>query len=63
MRQRDLAVFVLQDVGICPLQDSRRSAAEAHCVIAQRRAAAASLDTDEADLLVGEKFVEGADGV
>src|ERR1035437_1650161 len=63
MRQRNLAIFILQDVGIRALQDARRSSAEAHRMIAQRRAAAASLDSDEANLRVGKKFIKRANGI
>jgi len=63
VRQSDLAVLILQDVGISSLQDARHAAAEAHRVIAERGAATARLHADEPDLLVGEKLVERADGI
>ena len=63
MRERDLAVLVLQDVRIGALQNARRAAPEAGRVLAQRRAAAAGLDADEPHLAVGEELIERADGV
>ena len=55
MGERDLAVFVLQDVGDrCPA-DAGRAALEAGGVLAQRRAAAAGLDADQPHLASGMK--------
>src|ERR1017187_9130036 len=63
MRQRDLAVLVLQHIGISALQDPRRTAAKTHCMLAQFSAASAGFDANEADLAVLKEFVKCADGV
>ena len=54
MRERDLAVFILQHIGVGALQHSRRAALEPRRVLAQRRAAAAGLDADEPHFAVAE---------
>ena len=47
MRQRNLAVLILQNVGIRALQDSWRSTPEARRMIAQSSAASARLHADQ----------------
>jgi hypothetical protein len=65
----DLAIFVLQDVGVGALQNARASASEAlvggeACgVLAKPVAAAASLDTDHFYAGILEEFVEETNGV
>jgi hypothetical protein len=63
VRQRDLAVFILQHVGIGALQHAGRSALEARRVIAERLAAAAGFDADQANFLSSGELVERADGI
>ncbi len=59
----DLAVVILQDIGIGSLEDARCSAAEACSVLSETRAAATGFDADEADVFIRNELVKGADGV
>ena len=54
MGLRDLAVLILQHVGIGALQNAGSAAAEAGRVLAQRGSAAAGFDADEPHVAVGE---------
>ena len=65
----DLAVIVLQHIGVSALEDAGSRAGEtlvggqARGVFAKTLAAAAGLDTNHFHVRVIEKFVEQADGV
>src|SRR5208337_4490653 len=65
----DLAVFVLQDVGVGALEDAGARAGEAlmsgeaRGVIAEAVAAASSFDADHFHVSVFQEFVEESDGI
>ena len=63
VRERNLSCRVLQKIRICSLQHSGRAAAKACRVFAQLRAASASFNSDQLNLLVLDKFVKNADGI
>src|SRR5277367_4318479 len=63
MRERYLAVVILQQVRKCALQNARRSATKARCMFAEFYSAASGLNSDQADARIGDELVEGSDGV
>src|SRR5690348_997670 len=69
MRRGDLAVLVLQNVGVGTLEDARARAhktlvrGEARGVLAKLSAAAAGLDANHFHIGVGQELVKQADGI
>src|SRR5580704_11471956 len=63
MRERNLSIFVLQQIRIGALQNAGRSAMKARGMLAKFLAAAASFNADQADLSVGDEFEEGSNGI
>ena len=63
MRQRDLAVGVLQKIAVCAVQHARRSAAETRRVHPQFLAGAARFHADQLHALVADEGMKDADGV
>jgi len=61
--ERDLAVFILQQVAVSALEHARSTAAKARRMIAQRAAAAAGFDANQFHSGVRKKRVEDADRV
>ena len=60
VRERDLAVLVLQNVGEGSLQDARDAALEARGVLAKGRSAASGFDADQFYFLVFDEVVENS---
>ena len=58
-----LAVFILEQVGHCPVQYSWPSCAEGCRVPTSLHAIPAGFQTNQAHIFVGHKWVEHADGV
>src|SRR5215470_14500925 len=63
MRGRDLAGFVLQNVGESSLQNAGSASTKAGGVIAEPLASSSSFDSDQLDLLVFDEVVEDANRV
>src|SRR5215472_6454902 len=63
MRGRNLPVRILQHVGVCTLQNTRRSAAEASSMVDKALAAAARLHADQLHPFVLDELVEDPDSV
>src|SRR5260370_25949659 len=69
MRRGDLAVFVLQNVSVSPLQHARARSGktlmrgQARGVFTEFTAAATSLDADHFHIFVAEKLMKEADGI
>src|SRR5579862_5482164 len=63
MRERDLAVIVLQQIAAGALQNSGSSPGETGRMLAQLRAMPAGFDADEANIRIGNESVEDADRV
>src|SRR6185312_792212 len=63
MRERDLAVGILEQIAVGALENARRSAGEARGMVAKAGAASTGLHTDELDGRVFEKRMENANGV
>src|SRR5262249_49734824 len=59
--ERDLSVFVLQEIAAGAVQNSGGSSAEAGGMLAERRSAASGFDADELDGGIGNESVEDAD--
>ena len=59
----DLAVVILQDVGVGALQNAWCATTEARGVIAEVRTAATGFDADEANVFVRDKFEKCTDRV
>src|SRR6267142_7034204 len=69
MRGGDLTIAILQDVGVCALQDAGARAcvallrAQARGVLAEFTPAAAGFDTDHFHISIAQKSVEKPNGV
>jgi len=61
--ERDLAVFILQQVAVSALEHARSTARKRRRMIAQRAAAAAGFDANQFHSGVRKKRVEDADRV
>src|SRR6267143_1960401 len=63
MRQINLSIVTLEQIGHGALQDSRLSSGKTHGVLSARNPQAASFDADHLHLLVSDERVEESHGI
>src|SRR6478672_10088163 len=63
MREPNLAVYVLKDIGKSSLKHSGQSAAKTRSMLAQLIAATAGFHADQLDLLVLQEFMKDSNGI